>query len=303
MNIAVTGATGFVGSHLCRLLVERGHKVTALVRPGSPRARLFGGEIGFAEGDITRPETLPAAFQGCDVVVNLVGIIRETRDQTFERIHAEGAAAVALAAREAGVRRLVHMSAAGTRPHAPSAYHRTKWMGEEAVRASGLQWVILRPSLIFGIGDGFTTTMMDLVRRAPVIPVIGSGKNRMQPIAVEDVCAAFASSAEEERHVGQTYDLGGPEQLTYEQIVRMVARELGVRRLFVHLPVWLMMPLSGVLSRISSRFPLTPDQIRMLQEDNVAEPNHAHEVFGLELMRLEDGLKKIVASAAGDGAA
>ncbi|BCW99947.1 MAG: NAD-dependent nucleoside diphosphate-sugar epimerase/dehydratase [Armatimonadota bacterium] len=303
MNIGVTGATGFVGSHLCRLLVERGHRVTALVRPGSTRARPSGGGVRFAEGDITRPETLPAAFQGCDVVVNLVGIIRETRDQTFERIHAEGAAAVALAAREAGVRRLVHMSAVGTRPHAPSAYHRTKWLGEEAVRASGLEWVILRPSLIFGIGDGFTTTMIDLVRRAPVIPVIGSGTNLMQPIAVEDVCAAFASSAEEDCHCGQTYELGGPEQITYEQIVRMVARELGVRRPFVHLPVWMMMPLAGVLSRLSARFPLTPDQIRMLQEDNVAQPNHALTVFGLELMRFEDGLKRIVASVVGGRAA
>ncbi len=301
MRIAVTGATGFVGSHLCRELAARGHAVTALVREGSSAERLAGENISFARGDITRPESLPPAFQGCDAVVHLVGIIRERPGQTFEGIHAEGTASVVRAARQAGVRRLVHMSAAGTRPDAASSYHRTKWLGEEAVRASGLEWVVLRPSLIFGRGDGFTTTMMDLVRRAPVVPVIGSGKNLMQPVAVGDVCAAFAASVEEERHTGQTYELGGPDRLTYEEIVRMVVRAMGLRRRFVHIPAGLMMPVAAVLSRLSPRFPLTPDQIRMLQEDNIAEGDHAREVFGLRLTSYEEGLKDIVAPG-GEGA-
>jgi len=301
MNIAVTGASGFVGRHLCRALAERGHSVTALVRPGSSRRPQAPG-LRFAEGDITRPQSLPDAFQGCEVVVNLVGIIRETREQTFERIHAEGTAAVATAARKAGARRLVQMSAAGTRPDAASAYHRTKWLGEEAVRSSGLEWVVLRPSLIFGRGDGFTTAMMDLVRRTPIVPIVGPGTNLMQPIAVEDVCDAFVQSVEEERHAGKTCELGGPERLTYEQIVRTVAREMGLRRSFVHLPVWMIMPVAAVMSRLSARFPLTPDQIRMLQEDNVAEPNHASEVFALKLTRFEDGLKTMIAAARGDAA-
>jgi len=281
---------------MCRAFLDAGLEVRALVRAGSDRSRLPVARLSFAEGDIVRPETLRPAFEGCDVVVNLVGIIREKGLATFQRVHAEGTANVVREAASAGVKRIVQMSAVGARPDAPSAYHRTKSAGEESVRASGVEWVILRPSLIFGPGDGFTTTMIDLVRRAPVIPIIGSGDSRMQPIAVQDVCAAFVASARSDGHAGKTYELGGPEVLTYRAIVRQVADEMGVRKAMVHLPVALIGAVAQVMSRVTSAFPLTPDQLLMLQEDNIAQPNHAAEVFGLHLTAFEAALGAIIAA-------
>lgn len=294
MKIAVTGATGFIGSNLCRRLVLAGHEVLALARDPE-RGSTLPPNVTAVKADITQPETLADIFHGCMVVINLVGIIREVGKSTFQQVHAEGTRNVVHAAEAAGVTRLVQMSAVGTRANAASRYHQTKWLAEEYVRASKLEWSIIRPSLVFGKGDGFTTTLIDLIHKAPVIPVIGSGKNLMQPIAVEDVVAVFLAASEGGDHIGKTYEIGGPEHLPYRQIVRMIARQLGSRKPLVSVPIALMSPVAGVMSRITSRFPLTPDQLAMLKEDNVASPNHAQTVFSLNLINFSDGLKKMLA--------
>lgn len=294
MKIAVTGATGFIGSSLCRRLALAGYEVVALARDPS-RAGKLPPNVTAVAGDITESDSLAEAFRGCTVVMNLVGIIREVGKATFQRVHAEGTRNVVRAAEAAGVTRLVQMSAVGTRPNATSRYHQTKWAGEESVRTSKLEWVIIRPSLVFGKGDGFTTTLIDLIRKAPIIPVIGSGRNLMQPIAVEDVTAIFLAVTEGEEHIGKTYEIGGPEHLPYRQIVRMIARQLGSRKPLVSVPIALMSPVAGVMSRLTSRFPLTPDQLAMLKEDNIANPNQAETVFNLNLVNFSEGLKKMLA--------
>lgn len=296
MKVAFTGATGFVGRHMVRRFVNAGHDVVVLARPGSSTKLLPEQAVQIVEGELLRPETLPGVFEGCEVVVHLVGIIRETPDVTFSQAHVEAVRNVIECARKAGARRIIHMSAIGARADAASRYHQTKWDGEESVRGSGIEWVVLRPSIIFGKGDGFTAMLVDLIRKAPVIPVIGPGSNLLQPIAVEDVSSAFLASAENEEHAGHTYQLGGPDRLQYKQIVRMIARQMGSRKPQVHLPLALMRPLAAILSRLISKFPLTPDVITMLEEDNLADPNDAEAVFGLTLTAFQDGLKKILAA-------
>lgn len=295
MKVAITGATGFVGQCLVKRFADAGHEVVALGRR-EPRADSASGQgVRFVQADVVNRSSLSAAFDGCDLVVHLVGIIREGRGATFDLVHVQGTANVLDEAAAAGAGRLIHMSACGTHPQAASRYHQSKWAAEEAVRSSRLSWTVFRPSLIFGRGDGFTTMLIDLVRRAPVIPIIGPGTNLFQPIAVEDVAEAFLAAAEDPSHAGKTLELGGPDRLSFETIIRLIASEMGSTKPMAHLPVWLMAAAAGVLSKIVPGFPLTPDQLTMLREDNIAEPNHAREVFGLSLTSFEDGLKGILA--------
>ena len=294
MKIGFTGGTGFVGSYMLRRFVNAGHTVTALVRGGESTDKLPESAISFVHGDITDPETLLGAFDGCDIVVNLVGIIREAGGATFDHVHVQGSANVVAAAKASGVRKFVQMSSCGTRPGAKSRYHITKWQAEEVVRGSGMEWVILRPSLIFGKGDGFTSLLIDLVKKAPIIPIIGAGSNLMQPIAIEDVTSTFLAAVEDDAHNGHTYELGGPERLRFKDIVRMVARQMGSHKLRIHVPLLIVSPVTYLMSRITSRFPLTPDQMILLQEDNIAEPNDVEDVFNLTLVPFSEGLKKIM---------
>jgi len=283
VRIALTGATGLAG---------RGHHLTCLVRSDPRPGQLPAEGVTVARGDILSPDSLARAFAGCDALIHLVGIIRERSGASFEAVHVRGTNNVIEAAAASGVRRIVHMSAAGTRPGAASRYHQSKWRAEESVRASGLEWTILRPSLIFGKGDGFTTMLIDLVRKAPVVPVIGSGRNLFQPIAVS---AAFAACVEDAAMAGNTFELGGPERLSFETILRVIAGRMKSRKPFVHVPAALMRLLSGTMSRVTSRFPLTPDQLIMLGEDNIAEPNHAVEALHLPLTPFAEGLDRILA--------
>ncbi len=296
MKIGFTGAAGFVGRTMVRRFLNAGHEIVAVIRSASDRDMLPEGSVRFIDGDILIPQTLQAAFDGCDVVVNLVGIIREMGQATFQAVHVQGTLNTVQAARKAGVRRFVQMSAAGTRGDAQSMYHKTKWEAEEAVRSSGLEWVILRPSLIFGVGDGMTSMLIDLIHKAPVVPVVGPGTSLCQPISVEDVAACFQMAAEQDIHNGRTYEIGGPEQLPFKDVVGLIRRQIGSHKPTVHLPLFAMLPLTKVMNKFMPRFPITPDQLIMLQEDNVAEPNAALEVFHLNLSTFQDGLKRILAA-------
>src|SRR5260370_15972664 len=192
-RIWVAGARGLVGHAGGRALLQHGFLVRCLVRRGS-EAELRGFEsIDRVPGDVLKPEGLAEAVEGCAAVLHLFGIIREhrTRGITFERLHTLATANMLGVAHEAGVKRYVHMSALGTRANARARYHRTKWEAEEVVRASALEWTIFRPSLIYGAGDELVSMLSRLVRRAPVVPVLGSGETRLQPVAVEHVAEGF----------------------------------------------------------------------------------------------------------------
>ena len=211
-TVLVTGGTGFVGRSVVAALLRRGHQVRCLVRSGSAHRLADQPGATAVPGDVTDPGSLPAALAGSEVLVHLVGIIRERPGHgvTFDRLHTDATRNVAAAARGSDIRRVIHMSALGTQSEARSRYHQTKWAAEQALRESGLDWTIFRPSVIFGPGDGFVSLLARLVRWFPVVPVIGDGRNRFQPVAVGDVAESFARAVERPRTAGAVFEVGGP---------------------------------------------------------------------------------------------
>ncbi len=292
-TVFVTGGTGFVGRAVVAALAARGHRLRCLVRPGSERRLPAGDGIERVSGDVTEPARLASAARGADAIVHLVGIIREQpqRRVTFERLHSEATQHVLAAAREAGTRRFLHMSALGTRPGARSRYHQTKWAAEEAVRGSGLDWTIFRPSVIFGRNDGFVTLLARLVRWFPVVPVIGDGRNRLQPVAVETVAEGFARALERPASIGQALEVAGPRAYTFDAILDEIGAALGRRSVpKLHHPLGLMAPVVRLLEGVPG-FPVTTDQLLMLGEDNVGDPRPFQEIFGLASPDFASGIR------------
>ncbi len=284
MRIFISGGTGFVGGHVVRELLGRGHEARLLVHRRGP------GMAGTEQvlGDVTRIESFGDALEGCGAAVNLVGIIREypARGITFERLHVQATANVLAAAQAAGVRRFIQMSALGARFDA-SGYHVSKYRAEELVRDSGLEWTILRPSLIFGPGDSFISMLAGQLRHSPIVPVIGDGGYRLQPIHAEDVARCFALSLERPETIRRTFELCGNEPIRFTDLLDMIADALGRRKpLKARLPLWLMKLLVPVLERFPA-FPITSDQLRMLLEESVCDCGWKT-FFGFEPRNLRD---------------
>ena len=282
--ILVTGGTGFVGSHIVRWLLSDQRQVRLLIRDPERVADEVTGRVEEFVGDVRLPETLPSAFAGVDQVIHLVGIIRETEDGKFEMMHTEATRHVIEAARAAGARRLLHMSALGARPEAPSRYHRTKWAAEMLVRESGLDWTIFRPSIIVGQpGDhDFIAQLMDMIRRDSVIKIPGDGTAKMQPVSVDDVAASFLKALDDPATIGQTYELAGPDVMTIEEIYNLLALAMQVHKLTVHTPFWLLRPAAAVMQALVPNPPITVDQALMLEEDNVCDIAAMRESLGIE---------------------
>jgi NADH dehydrogenase len=293
--IAITGGTGFIGSQVARSALAEGLRVRVVARDAEGAQELLGLGAEFAPGDVQDADSLARAFEGAEAVVHLVGIIQEKGRNTFEAVHHRGAANAARAARRAGARKLVHMSALGTRPDARSEYHRTKWLGEEAVRASGIDWTIHRPSIVYGRGDGFVSQFVSIIRKSPVLPVPGDGRNRMQPVWVGDVAACFLQSVDRGRTTGRVYELGGPRAYTLDEILDQILAALGTRRLKLHVPLPALRLNAAVLERLLPTPPVTRDQLLMLEEDNVCDTTAMRRDFDVEMPDLPEGLRRALA--------
>ena len=290
MKIFVAGGTGFVGGHLLRALRQEGHEIVVLTHD---RSRGPEPGIAIARGDVTDNVAVGAAAWGCDAAINLVGIIREfpSRGVTFDRLHVQATRNVVDAVKEAGIRRYLQMSALGTRKDAVSNYHQSKFAAEEYVRASGLDWTIFRPSLIFGPRDAFVNMIADQVRKFPVVPVIGDGSYRMQPIHADDVARCFVQALERPETVGQTYELCGPDRLTFVEMLSTVARALGKNGVTtIGSPLGLMKAVVPFLQKIPA-FPLTSDQLQMLVEESICD-GAWRKTFTLEPIRFKAGIRE-----------
>jgi NADH dehydrogenase len=288
MKIFICGGTGFAGEHVCRALRERGHDLRLLVHR---RSGVAEEGITYVEGDVTRLESFAVELSGCDAAINLVGIIREfpSRGITFEKLHVEATTNLLEASRRNGISRFLQMSALGTRPDAVSRYHLTKWRAEELVRSSGLNWTIFRPSLIFGPHDAFINMLAAQLKSAPLMPVIGSGHYRLQPIHADDVARCFALALIKSETIGQTYELCGNDRLNYEALLDMVAAALGRPAPWKpHLPLGVMKRIIPIMQKIPL-FPITMDQLQMLLEENIGSSDWQKE-FGFKPRGLQDGI-------------
>jgi uncharacterized protein YbjT (DUF2867 family) len=296
--ILVTGGTGFVGPKIVHALRAEETAVRALVRdPSSSSARTlsaWGCEL--AQGDATDPDSLRRATEGADAVVHLIALIAG-KPQEYERVMNQGTRDLVAAAKEARVSRFVLMSALGTTEESKDLvpYYRSKWDMEQTVKASGIEYVIFRPSFVFGKDGGVLPTFLRQVRYSPVTPVPGSGTRRLQPIWVDDVAAFFARALSTEEAANKTFDLGGPDRLTWNELYERIRRTLGKRRATVHVPMGLMRA-GAVLAEKLPRPPVTRDQLTMLEAaDNVGDVDPAIGTFGIHPIGLDEQLRRAAA--------
>ena len=292
--ILVTGGTGFVGGHVVHALRAADRDVRALVRDRRKGARLEAWGASLVEGDMTDPGRLRSAVDGCDTVVHLVAI-RQGREERFQRVMVDGTRDLLAATHAAGARRFVHMSALGTSKQTKDLvpYYRAKWETEQLVKASGIPCVIFRPSFVFGEDGGILPTFMKLARLAPVTPIIGNGRQRIQPIWVDDVAAYFTRAIELEGATGRTFELGGPDVVSWNEFWERLKCARRSRRPSVHVPVRLMRLNALVTERLPGDIPLTNDLLTMLEHgDNVVSDTAAVDTFGLPLVPLDEQLRR-----------
>jgi NADH dehydrogenase len=292
--ILVTGGTGFVGPKVVHALRAAEHSVRCLVRNPSQAGLLRSWGCELAEGNMTDADSLRRAVEGCDSVIHLVAIIAG-KPEVFEHVMSQGTRDLVAASSEAGIRRFLLMSALGTSEQTRqlTPYYRSKWEMEQTVKATGLEHVIFRPSFVFGRDGGVLPTFMRLVRYAPAIPVIGPGTQRIQPIWVGDVAAYFAKSVDLASAANRTFEVGGPDVVTWDELYDRIKAVLGKRRPKIHLPFGLMRANAAVLEALPGPTPVTRDQVTMLQAgDNVVADGEAVRTFGLPLLSLNEQLRR-----------
>src|SRR5437660_8049741 len=277
--VTVFGGSGFLGRHVVRALAKRGYRIRVAVRRPDlaghlqPLGRV--GQIHAVQANVRYPDSVAAAVRHAEIVINLVAVLFERGRQRFPAVHVEGADAVARAAAAAGAR-MIHVSAIGADANSPSQYARTKAAGEAAVRAAVAAATIFRPSIMFGPEDDFFNRFAAMARLSPVLPLVGGGHTRFQPVFVGDVAEAIARAADGEAAGGTTYELGGPEVKTFRELIEFVLATTGRRRLLLPLPFRLA-TLQATFLQFLPKPPLTPDQVKLLQVDNVVSPEAERE--------------------------
>lgn len=294
MKVFVTGASGFVGREVVRQLLKSDHQVRVLLRSESSGVRAENLEISV--GDTTQPESLFPAVAGCDAVIHLVGIIREfqSRGITYDTLHRESTLNVLAAAEQCGVSRYLQMSANGTSAAATSGYHQSKWAAEQLVRQSSLNWTIFRPSLIFGPDDLFVNMLAGLIRKLPIVPVLGDGKYRLQPVSVSNVAEGFVTSLSDPKCHAKTYHCGGPHAYSYNKVLDLIGVALGKKSVCkLHHPLFLMKPVISVLQSFP-QFPMTSDQLQMLLDENICDPTTWSADLNIMLDDFAQGISKYI---------
>jgi uncharacterized protein YbjT (DUF2867 family) len=266
----VFGGTGFIGRHLVPLLVRSGETVRLAVRqPGRVQMTTASAQaVGIIRADVLDEIAVDAAIAGADAVINLVGILTETTTQSYRAIHVEAAHRIALSAHRHGVTRLIHLSALGASPTSPAIPDRTKAEGEQAVRGVFPRATIVRPSLVFGEDDHFFSRFAGMIRSSPVLPLIGGGSTRFQPVFVGDMTAGLVELLKRSDTAGKTYEFGGPQVYSFKVLLELLLTALNRQRVLIPIPFALAEMQAGLLELLPNP-PLTRDQVRLLKTDKV----------------------------------
>ncbi len=296
MNILLTGSTGFVGKQILKDLLNGNHQVRCLVRKGSEsKISQYKNGVEMVDGDITNARSLEGKLKGCDAVINLVGIIREypLKGITFKRMHYEGTVNLVNAARSQGVNRFIQMSALGARAHGRTRYQLTKFHAEEYIRSNGLDYTIFRPSIMFGQEDKFVNMFAKMLRTQQFVPVVGNGKYQMQPVSVENVSLGFVKSAEQGDTIGKIFEVGGPEKISLNQLIDIIAEALCVPPHKLHIPAFIMNTIAEMFDWLPF-FPVTKEQITMLIEGNTCDERPFFEYFDIQPVGFKEGILKYI---------
>ncbi|MBA4374535.1 MAG: complex I NDUFA9 subunit family protein [Thermodesulfovibrio sp.] len=291
--IFIAGASGFVGGHLVAHLREKGFAVKALARSAAAAQRLTAAGCTAITGDITEPETLRGILNPEDMVIHLVGIILEQGGSTFQRVHVEGTRNLVSEAKRAGVSHFFYQSALGADLKGITPYLRTKAEAEEILKASGLSYTIFRPSLIIGPWDGFTKKMLEMIKISPLTPIPGDGTSRFQPLYIKDWLKCIMRVIETPDAYPGVYELGGPQQLSYSEIVQLMTESSGRARIKVNIPMGLM-KIAASLASILPSPPVTLDQLLMLEQDNITGIDTIEKKFGFTPMALKQALSEFI---------
>lgn len=279
MHVYLTGATGFVGSYILQELVAQGHTARCLLRDKSAALAVDDAAVERVKGDVTDAKSLTGTMRGCDAVIHLVGIIEEqpSKGITFDAVHYQGTTHVVAEAQDSEIDRFIQMSANGARANGVSAYQTSKWKAEKYVRAAGFaHWTIFRPAIIFGDPgpdhpEFCTQLATDLIKPFPILPVFGDGTYRLQPIAIEEVAAAFVQALTNEQASGQAYCVAGPDAFPYTEVLDIITRGLGLEpKPKLPQPIWLVRPVVHTVGKLGL-LPISPDQFEMLIEGNVCD--------------------------------
>jgi NADH dehydrogenase len=290
-TVLVTGANGFVGGRVSAHLRQAGFTLRALVRPDSTRPPAPAEGFEVAPGDVSDAAAVAAAARGCQAVIHLAGILRERGANTFGAVHVQGAENVVSACLRAGLRRLVHMSALGTGRGSTTGYFRSKEAAEQIVRPSGLDWTIIRPSVIHGPRGDFMIQMARMVSRPGPVPLVGRGLQIVQPVWVEDVARVFVEALQRNATVGREYAVAGPDILTLREFYTILSRVLlGRPKRLMPVPAFVVRATAAAAARTMAHPPVTPDELQMLEESRPCDIRPMTEAFGFEPARFEETL-------------
>jgi len=298
MLVLVTGASGFIGQPLVRRLLELGHRVRALVRPDTAEPAPAGAES--VRGDMRDAAALDGAARGMEAIVHLACATGIADERIARAVNVEGTRALLDAARRHRVGRFVFISTISAMRRRLGPYGRTKREGERLVADSGLPWVTLRPSLVYGPGDaGLFARLSSHLRTLPVVPVIGDGSIEIDPIHVDDVCAVIVQCLERADVLGRTYDLPGPERVTFNDFLARLSRLLGVRKPVVHIPAGPALALASALGAIWKRPPVSVDNVLGMTSPATVDRETAPRVFAIRWTSLDAGLRALADAAGG----
>jgi NADH dehydrogenase len=291
--ILLSGATGFIGRRLVEELLENGCRLKCLVRNPQKAKWLEKTGCEVLPGDVLDSAALRRAITGdVEAVIYLVGTLAGGRGGTYGELHVEGVKNTVEACAAAGVSRYLHISVLGARPHPGSRYFQTKWEGEEVVKNSSLDYTIFRPSVVFGREDRFTNLFASAMKISPVFFVPGTGKNLIQPVFVGDLAKMMRMSIERESSFGRTYEVGGPECLSFNAVIDLIAAALRKKVYKVHIPIPFFRPAAWLMEKTLAKPPLSSDVLAMFEEDIVTADRSIQEEFGIKEKPFGEGIKE-----------